>query len=206
MHPLTCDPSAPKIGVLSRSRPFLETICDALELEGFAGVPLEAFPPEEKLSGEISLLLVDPSLPSEAAFSLHDASQAHNIPVLKPELPLSLNELLQSIKTRLGPAPSEFFVLNASFRFLPSERCIHDTETELRLALTEKESALLQALLTNGNATREKLLQSVWGYDAAIETHTFETHLYRLKNKLRPLLPEFDAVADEKGQYKVTGI
>jgi hypothetical protein len=53
-------------------------------------------------------------------------------------------------------------------------------------ALTSRESALLAALAAAAPApiTRDSLLQQVWHYDPEVETHTIETHIYRLRQKL----------------------
>lgn len=55
--------------------------------------------------------------------------------------------------------------------------------------LTDKECALLAlfAVDLNRRWSREELLREVWGYDAAIDTHTLETHIYRLRRKLAEL-------------------
>lgn len=53
------------------------------------------------------------------------------------------------------------------------------------IRLTEKETALLEYLAQSTNPVgREELLASVWGYDARIDTHTLETHIYQLRKKL----------------------
>jgi hypothetical protein len=52
--------------------------------------------------------------------------------------------------------------------------------------LTEKERDLLMVLYLapNRQADREELLAKVWGYRADLETHTLETHIYRLRQKI----------------------
>lgn len=54
------------------------------------------------------------------------------------------------------------------------------------LALTDKEAALLAMLLGAHSRTvaREELMSHVWGHDQALDTHTLETHIYRLRTKL----------------------
>ena len=56
-----------------------------------------------------------------------------------------------------------------------------------KIALTQKEAELLQALLLAAEhmVPREYLLTRIWGYDSAATSQTLETHLYRLRQKLR---------------------
>ena len=55
-----------------------------------------------------------------------------------------------------------------------------------RIHLTEKETAILKYLYRIGDrpASREVLLDEVWGYNAGVTTHTLETHIYRLRQKI----------------------
>jgi DNA-binding response OmpR family regulator len=74
-----------------------------------------------------------------------------------------------------------------------------------KVRLTEKESSILRYLYRADQrpVSREKLLQEVWGYNSGITTHTLETHIYRLRQKI-----ERDAAAPailltEAGGYKL---
>ena len=55
-----------------------------------------------------------------------------------------------------------------------------------KVRLTEKETAILRFLYRAGQApvSRETLLQEVWGYNSGVTTHTLETHIYRLRQKI----------------------
>lgn len=56
------------------------------------------------------------------------------------------------------------------------------------IRLTEKESSILKLLLRSDDhsVSRKDLLEKVWGYHAGVETHTLETHMYRLRQKIEP--------------------
>ena len=70
--------------------------------------------------------------------------------------------------------------------FKPGDKILTDEETGEKIRLTEKETAILKFLKRAEGATisREKLLNEVWGYNANVTTHTLETHVYRLRQKI----------------------
>lgn len=70
--------------------------------------------------------------------------------------------------------------------------------------LTDKELAILLLLVQSGEAlSREELLRVVWGYDADLDTHTLETHIYRLRRKLAELGGDGDIMTTPSG-YQLT--
>ena len=82
---------------------------------------------------------------------------------------------------------------------------IHD-ETEKKIRLTEKETAILKYLLRVGDKTvpRETLLDEVWGYNAGVTTHTLETHVYRLRQKIEPDPSNAQLLITEPGGYRLS--
>lgn len=75
---------------------------------------------------------------------------------------------------------------------------------EQRIELTGREVELLEALLDAGEEglSRERLLQEIWHYAPDLETHTLETHIYRLRQKLEKLSPTLELRA-EQGRYRL---
>ena len=74
-----------------------------------------------------------------------------------------------------------------SYRLEPSLRHIVIETDGTVIRLTEKETHLLEYLGRNKQpVAREELLAAIWGYDARIDTHTLETHIYHLRRKLDP--------------------
>ena len=82
-------------------------------------------------------------------------------------------------------------MLGTVWQFYPDYRYISG-DGKPRIELTDKESDLLHLLYQNcpNPVDKEQLLKSVWGYDAAVDTKTLETHIYRLRTKLEPLLQD----------------
>lgn len=74
-----------------------------------------------------------------------------------------------------------------------------------KIHLTEKETAILKYLYRIGDrpAGRELLLDEVWGYNAGVTTHTLETHIYRLRQKIEPRGGEPTLLVTEPGGYRL---
>ena len=74
-----------------------------------------------------------------------------------------------------------------------------------KLRLTEKETAILRFLYRAGQqvVTRDTLLREVWGYNASVTTHTLETHIYRLRQKIEDDPAHAKLLVTEAGGYKL---
>ncbi len=74
-----------------------------------------------------------------------------------------------------------------------------------KLRLTEKETAILRFLYRAGDQVvpRETLLREVWGYNAAVTTHTLETHIYRLRQKIEHDPAQAQLLVTETGGYRL---
>jgi DNA-binding response OmpR family regulator len=71
------------------------------------------------------------------------------------------------------------------FAFYPSKKLLRDPNKKQTIRLTDKEVSLLKFLLrSDGPVDRNVLLDEVWGYNSGVSTHTIETHIYRLRQKL----------------------
>ena len=79
--------------------------------------------------------------------------------------------------------------------------CADDT----KIRLTEKETNILKFLYRAPITVvpRDMLLQEVWGYNAAVTTHTLETHIYRLRQKIEPDPANVRLLMTETGGYRL---
>ncbi len=79
------------------------------------------------------------------------------------------------------------------------------SEKGSKLKLTEKETAILRFLYRAGQkvVSRDILLQEVWGYNSAVTTHTLETHVYRLRQKIETNPSAARILVTEPGGYKL---
>ncbi len=91
------------------------------------------------------------------------------------------------------------------YKFQPAAKMLLNDETEKKIRLTEKETAILKYLFRVGNKTvaRETLLDEVWGYNAGVTTHTLETHVYRLRQKIEPDPSNAQLLITEPGGYRL---
>jgi DNA-binding response OmpR family regulator len=124
------------------------------------------------------------------------------------ELPVRLGVLLERICFYLRPTPVlAASVLWQGYVIHPSLRQIsREDQPEQKQSLTEKELALMLLLARESGRIwhRDDLLREIWGYDPALETHTLETHIYRLRRKLAELGGGGDIVTAAEG-YTLTG-
>ncbi|MDE2182277.1 MAG: response regulator transcription factor [Alphaproteobacteria bacterium] len=89
------------------------------------------------------------------------------------------------------------------YTFRPSAKVLIDTAAK-KIRLTEKETNILKYLYRCGETVaRETLLNEVWGYNPAVTTHTLETHIYRLRQKIEQNPSEARILVTESGGYRL---
>ncbi len=121
--------------------------------------------------------------------------------------PFRLGVLLARIRSQLRQhEQSEDAVFTIGpYSFRPSAKLLLDTETNRKIRLTEKETAILKYLYRTGDKVvpREVLLDEVWGYNAGVATHTLETHIYRLRQKIERDPSNAQILVTEPGGYRL---
>ena len=90
------------------------------------------------------------------------------------------------------------------YEFRPAAKALIDQGGK-KIRLTEKETSILKYLYRAGDksAPREELLAEVWGYNAGVTTHTLETHVYRLRQKIEPDPASARLLITEAGGYRL---
>ena len=90
------------------------------------------------------------------------------------------------------------------YNFKPAHKFLL-TQTGEKIRLTEKETNILKFLLRSADTIvgRDTLLHEVWGYNANVTTHTLETHIYRLRQKIEPDPTRVSLLVTESGGYKL---
>lgn len=89
------------------------------------------------------------------------------------------------------------------YTFRPSAKILLDPNQK-KIRLTEKETNILKFLYRSGETVpRETLLHEVWGYNPAVTTHTLETHIYRLRQKIEVNPGQARLLVTESGGYRL---
>jgi DNA-binding response OmpR family regulator len=91
------------------------------------------------------------------------------------------------------------------YTFQPAAKVLVENASGRKIRLTEKETAILKYLYRSGEKTvgRETLLGEVWGYNAGVTTHTLETHVYRLRQKIENDPSNATLLITEPGGYRL---
>ena len=117
------------------------------------------------------------------------------LPVLLARIRAQLRQHEQSEDAIFGIGP---------YSFRPASKFLVD-EKEKKIRLTEKETNILKYLYRASGSVvpRDILLHEVWGYNAGVTTHTLETHIYRLRQKIEPDPANAQILVTEPGGYRL---
>ncbi len=121
--------------------------------------------------------------------------------------PFKLGVLLARMRAQLRQherSEDAVFVIGP-FSFRSGAKLLIDGERDEKIRLTEKESAILKFLLRAGPnvVARDVLLNEVWGYNSGVTTHTLETHVYRLRQKIERDPSHAVILVTESGGYRL---
>lgn len=121
--------------------------------------------------------------------------------------PFRLGVLLARVRAQLRQfEQSEDAVFTIGrYTFRPASKLLVDEDRNQKVRLTEKETAILKYLYRIGNKVvgRDVLLGEVWGYNAGVTTHTLETHVYRLRQKIERDPSNAEILVTEPGGYRL---
>jgi len=121
--------------------------------------------------------------------------------------PFRLSVLLARLRAHLRQSEhSDDAVLTIGpYTFQPGAKLMIDGGARKKVRLTEKETAILKYLYRAGDRVigRDTLLGEVWGYNAGVTTHTLETHVYRLRQKIERDPAHAEILITEPGGYRL---
>ncbi len=118
------------------------------------------------------------------------------------ELPFTLNDINSVVETI---AAKKIYSINSSIKiknYLLNKNEKKLSKDQTFIILTEKEIQLLELLLKNKHpVSKEKILSSVWNYSTDADTHTVETHIYRLRKKINDNFLDENFIINTKHGY-----
>ena len=120
-----------------------------------------------------------------------------NRPFRASELLEALHSIFEKLKSK---RENKRFIGDITF-IVPDRRLIYKDNKSVEL--TDKESDIILSLLSSADRgiTREEVMSKVWVLNSNIETHTFETHLYRLRKKIKENLFVKNLIINNGGRY-----
>lgn len=120
--------------------------------------------------------------------------------------PFRLGSLLASLRAQLRKFErGDDAISIGPYRFRPNAKLLVDETAGRKVRLTDKETAILRYLHRAGAKVigRDELLGEVWGYHAGVTTHTLETHVYRLRQKIEMDPANARLLITEPGGYRL---
>ncbi len=125
------------------------------------------------------LILVGPDGDSDAAAAVDAGADD------RESLPIRISALIGRVRSHLTrhEAGQDAVIALGPYAFRPGAKLL--TVEDRKIRLTEKETAILRYLhRVAAPVARDVLLSEVWGYTSGVTTHTLETHIYRLRQKI----------------------
>ena len=123
--------------------------------------------------------------------------------VTKPfKFAVLLARLRAQLRTHEQSEEAVFYI--GPYTFRPSQKLLTEEDGN-KVRLTEKETAIMKYLYRAEQKVigRDELLENVWGYNSGVTTHTLETHIYRLRQKVEKDPSNARLLVTEGGGYKL---
>ncbi|NKA16729.1 MAG: DNA-binding response regulator [Alphaproteobacteria bacterium] len=117
------------------------------------------------------------------------------------ELPieiLSFKEILNILITKYNFFKKSKIIIK-DYEIDSNQRSI--SKQRVKVKLTEKELELILALNTNNGLNKSFLLKSIWKHDVDLDTHAFETHLHRLRKKIKKYFNDKNFIVEKNSLY-----
>jgi hypothetical protein len=146
-----------------------------------------------------SLIIVDKN---DNKLLSHKKINRNNI-LFCDEFPIRIEKFLDRINTQLIQKKYNFqskieikkYILNLNSRVISFKK--------KELKLTEREIDIILFLNNNSEQSVEKLQNEVWRYSLGLETHTVETHIYRLRKKIKDQFDDENFILSYDNGYKI---
>jgi DNA-binding response OmpR family regulator len=224
-------PNSKRVFLVDDDDMLRESLAEQFAISGFdpVGASTAAEAREKGLDGLYEFMILDVSLPDGDGRELCREFRAKGVtcPIIMLTASDTDEDTIAGLEAGANdyvPKPFRFAVLMARveahlrshetseeaiyrigpYTFRPSAKLL--LEGEKRIRLTEKETNILKFLQRAGDTvSRDVLLHEVWGYNPAVTTHTLETHIYRLRQKIEKDAAHAKILITESGGYRLMG-
>ena len=143
-------------------------------------------------------------LPGAGSGTIFDLEAGANDYITKP---FRVGALMARLRTYIRQRERrDAAVINIGpYTFQPADKLLLNTAENKKVRLTDKETAILEYLYCAGDRIvgRDVLLNEVWGYNAGVTTHTLETHVYRLRQKIEHDPSNLQILVTGPGGYRL---
>lgn len=184
----------PSVVVVSRDEDFHGVLAEQIKRELSADVRVVENAAAARAAEAACLVATEP-LPGKWAMPVIAVQQGK-------DTPLRMHVLLTAIQEALSKAEDSLSLGECTLSL--SKKIITQASSGKSTGLTDKETQLLAMLIKGGDkgVSKETLLRHIWGVETELESHTLETHIYRLRTKLRDASMKETIVA-QPGSYKI---
>lgn len=130
-----------------------------------------------------------------------------DIKVCRFNKPIVLSSFIDSLKASINKFENSIDGILEFNRYMlyPNRKEILNLRNDVTTKLTEKEVSIIKYLYKNKDkiVAKQDLMQEVWGYVADVATHTVETHIYRLRQKVEQDDPSAQLILTSDGGYQL---
>ena len=158
---------------------------------------------KENEIANIVLFMTEPQISETSSFG--ESTEKHYF-IERPFRIQYLNKKISTILAKISNSTEETRKIGP-FTFFPLKKII-TLDDKAKIELTEKEVGILKCLISYGEegVDRDTLLKQVWNYSSDVTTHTLETHIYRLRQKLEidPSIPRL--IVSKGGGFKILSL
>ena len=167
------------------------------ELKNFFNINLQ-----NQIDEKNSLLKYIEKNPNTLVISIEKVDSKINHLIINK--PIKIKELIEKININLSKSnykTKSNIILNNYFLDINSRYLFRDNK---KLKLTQKEVELIE-YLNNSNFEKspQNLQKDIWKHSSEVETHTVETHIYRLRKKINEKYADNNFIINNKKGYKL---
>jgi hypothetical protein len=205
--------------IVGQNASLRQALCEQFELDGTWRLSESALPVNMKQEDNDVRMIIAYAPTAETLNELLSRFPDSSLMALMPHgltiehedvdiisLPAHISTLLGAVRARLKrqDRQEEKSLALGPYIFHPDTRIL-EASGGRKIRLTEKECAMLLYLLNaqGGAVSRDELLQEVWGYNSNVTTHTLETHIYRLRQKIEPDATTAQILVTDSSGYRL---